>query len=202
MKTSEIIEQLLLVVPGKQAGLAAALDASQPQVSRWKSGAQPYGDTLQRIHKVAQDYGILPASGQKVTKAAPASKFIQVPLISWVSAGKLIDSDTQIPHSESREISLAGLGSGEFFALTVSGTSMDRISPDKSIIVVNRREKVLQEGKPFVFAVRGEVTYKLWRSHPPRLEPYSTDPSHEPIFIDKRNSLIVIGRVRRSIYDL
>src|SRR5581483_9503950 len=65
-------------------------------------------------------------------------RIARVPLISWVSAGRLVDAASQVPAEELPLFVFAGLGRGEFFALRVEGDSMDRISPDKSIIVVNR----------------------------------------------------------------
>ena len=38
---------------------------------------------------------------------------------------------------------------------------MDRVSPDGSIIVVNKAERELMNGRPYVFSLRGETTYKL-----------------------------------------
>jgi len=198
-----LIEQLLQAVGGRQDDLARLLDTDQPQISRWKSGSEPRGVYRDRIYALAVKHGIVagPASGRAGRQAGPM-EFVSVPIISWVSAGKLADSDTQIPADDWPRVSVAGLGNGEFFALRVSGNSMDRISPEGSLIIVNKRQRVLQDGKPYIFAVRGEATYKLWKSKPPRLQPYSTDPVNDPIFIDRRNSLAIVGRVRRSIFDL
>lgn len=203
MKTSEIIDQLLKQTGLKQEELAEQIGSYQAQISRWKKGARLTDDAIrERLHALARKYGILPDPNAQPQRSAKPSEFISVPILSDVSAGKLTTADSQIPVGEHRTISLAGLGAGEFFALEVKGNSMDRISPEGSIIVVNKRQRTLQDGKPYVFAVRGEVTYKLWKASPARLQPYSTDPENEPIFIDKRNSLVIIGRVRRSIYDL
>lgn len=122
------------------------------------------------------------------------------PLISWVSAGKL--SETSPTPPSDRTIYVPDLGPGDYFALQVQGTSMNRISPENSIIVINRRELSLQRGKPYVFSVRGEATYKLWEPDPPRLEPDSTDVSNKTIFITPKTKMLVVGRVRRTILDL
>ncbi len=87
-------------------------------------------------------------------------------------------------------------------SLPVQGDSMDRISPEGSFIVVNRAERRLESNKPFVFAVRGEATYKLWRPDPPSLFPFSTNPNNEPIFPKRRRDWEVVGRVRRTVLDL
>lgn len=125
-----------------------------------------------------------------------------VPLLSWVSAGKLVDSSSQIEARNAKTIPVADLPAGDYFALRVVGDSMDRLSPEDSVIIVNRGERELVPNKAFVFAIRGEATYKLWRPKPPRLDPFSTNPANEPRFIDDGQDLHVIGRVRRTILDM
>lgn len=125
---------------------------------------------------------------------------VSVPLLSWVSAGQLKDASSQIPAEELRLLSFAGLGAGDYFALEVQGDSMDRFSPDGSVIVVNRADRELVVDKPYIFSVRGETTYKLW--HPKYLAPHSTNAAHKPIFIERKKDLEVIGRVRRTVLDL
>lgn len=203
MKTSEIVAQLLKTEFKKQQELASKLRVRQATVSRWLGGSEPEGETRDKLYALARERGIIQTSVKgTMARHAPASRFISVPIISWVSAGRLAEPTEQISYDDSPKLNIADLGEGEFFALSVVGTSMDRISPEKSTIVVNRRERALMDGKPFVFAVRGETTYKLWRSSPPRLVPYSTDPSNDTIFIDRRQSMEIVGRVRRTILDL
>ncbi len=80
---------------------------------------------------------------------------------------------------------------------------MDRISPDGSVIVVNRDERELVPGKPYLFWYRGVgVTYKMWQPEPRRLEPFSWNAANRPIFIRRKSDYAVIGRVRRTVLDL
>lgn len=127
---------------------------------------------------------------------------MRIPLISWVSAGRLVDSSSQIPIDESPLVSVADLGKGQFFALRVEGDSMDRVSPEGSVIVVNRAERELVANRFYVFQRRGEATYKRWHAKPPYLAPMSTNPAHEPFFLNRRSDIEVIGRVRRTLLDL
>ncbi len=197
---ADIVRQLLALEGAKQSDLADELDVEQPTVSRWLGGSEPRGPIRDKILALAAARGLLPG-GRVANKGAQASRFVSVPIVSWVSAGKLMEPAIT-PPDDAPKLAVADLGEGDFFALKVSGTSMDRISPDKSIIIVNRAARALQDGKPYVFCIRGEVTYKLWRSQPPRLEPYTTDPSNETIYVDRRHAVGVVGRVRRSILDL
>lgn len=131
-----------------------------------------------------------------------AATISQVPMLSWVSAGSLADAQTQIPVEDVPLLAFADLGRGDFFALKVVGDSMDRLSPDNSVIVINRDDRLLVPDKPYVFARRGETTYKLWQPDPPHLAPFSTNPSHRPIFVKGKKEFEVIGRVKRTVLDL
>lgn len=202
MKISDLVRQLLTMEHVKQEDLARDMGVTQATVSRWKAGSEPRGPQRDKLISLARSKGYLGDDRERPRRSANSDRFASIPVLSWVSAGKLADSTVEMPLQDVPKIAVADLGEGDFFALRVSGTSMDRISPDKSVLVVNRAQRALQEGKPYIFSVRGEATYKLWRGSPPRLEPYSTDPSNEPIYVDKRRGVTVIGRVRRSILDL
>ena len=90
---------------------------------------------------------------------------------------------------------------GQWIALRVQGDSMDRISPPGSVIFVNLRDKRLVTNACYIITNGdGEATYKRFRANPPRFEPVSTNPAHEPIFPDGEPA--VIGRVRRSFIDM
>lgn len=147
-----------------------------------------------------------PAALREPPKSSDRSKpkVHQVPLLDNVTAGKLKTPSSQIPVEDVTLLAFADLGRGEFFALTVEGDSMDRLSPDGSIIVVNQADQTLVAGKPYVISQRGEVTFKVWRADPPRFAPFSTNPVHEPIFVKSKTEAerMVVGRVRRTVLDL
>lgn len=132
------------------------------------------------------------------------TKIIRVPLLDSVPAGKLQAPISQLPVEDVPLLAFADLGRGDFIALTVKGDSMDRISPDGSVIVINKADRTLVSGRPYVFSVRGEATFKIWRPEPPRLAPFSTNPIHEPQFVKNKADAekYVVGRVRRSVLDL
>jgi SOS-response transcriptional repressor LexA len=132
----------------------------------------------------------------------PIPGVTMVPLISRVSAGQLLDPQSEVALDEAEWLPFQGLGAGEYFALSVEGDSMDRVSPPGSTIVVNRSERELVEGKAYVFLTREGATYKFWRGRPPRLEPASTNPSHQPLFLAEDDDALVLGRVVRSVLAL
>ncbi len=194
----------------KSAGFDTAVDAAKalgvkyPTYAGHENGASGFradtGGLYARRFKVRFEW-LMRGLGPMVddTDALPVTT---VPLVSWVSAGRLADASSQLPVEDVPLLAFSDLGPGDYFALRVQGDSMDRYSPDGSVIVVDRDQRSLQAGKPYVFAVRGEATYKLWRPKPPRLEPYSTNPSNSTIFIDQQNELEIVGRVRRTLLDL
>lgn len=121
-----------------------------------------------------------------------------IPHISWVSAGVMAHED--IRDEAIGTIRVADLPPGDWIALTVTGDSMDRISPPDSIIFVNRRDKALVPNGLYVIDDgEGNATYKRFRPNPDRFEPVSTNPDHEPIFPDHEPT--IVGRVRRSMIN-
>lgn len=155
-----------------------------------------------KAFKVTADwliFGDAPASRQSAQKRGGGDT-VMVPLISWVSAGRLTDAAVD---DTGDHVPVAGLGRGEFLALRVIGDSMDRVSPDGSIIIVDRTAREPVNGRYYVFSIRGEATFKVFRSGDPAyLAPHSTNPENRPIFIKGKRDLQVVGRVRRTILDL
>jgi SOS-response transcriptional repressor LexA len=149
---------------------------------------------------VSDDW-LVTGKGQKSAPPKGAAKpTIDLPIISWVSAGEMSKpdmSDVQIGN-----IAMSGLdANGDWIALQVDGDSMDRISPPGSIVIVNRKDKRLVPNACFVIADDdGNATYKRFRANPPRFEPVSTNPAHEAIFPE--NEPVIVGRVRRSVLEM
>jgi SOS-response transcriptional repressor LexA len=124
----------------------------------------------------------------------------RVPVLTWVSAGAMARDDGQ--QDIIGEIEASDLDpKGRWIALRVEGDSMDRISPPGSLIFVNLNDRRLVTNACYIITNDdGDATYKRFRANPPRFEPVSTNPAHEPIFPDGEPA--VIGRVRRSLIDM
>ena len=129
-------------------------------------------------------------------------RLVTIPILDKVTAGRLSNPLSQIPLDDLQTITISDLGSGEYFALRVEGDSMNRISPEGAIIIVNRRDKTLINNKCYVFSLRGETTFKMWQADPPHFAPYSTNPTNKPIFLKKKTDAEIIGRVKISILEL
>lgn len=129
----------------------------------------------------------------------PAELFAtEVPLVSWVSAGKL-SSDSAV--DEALGAAKAVLPSGDWIALRVDGESMDRISPPGSIIFIDRRDKRLVNGGFYVIDDgEGGSTYKRFRAGPMRFEPVSKNKDLPTLFPD--NEPTIVGRVKLTTLDL
>jgi SOS-response transcriptional repressor LexA len=129
------------------------------------------------------------------------SQEFNIPVLSMVSAGNLRGQQGVIASEVERWIRVGDLPKGEWIALIVDGDSMDRIAPDGAIILVNRNDDRLIDGKYYIFSLEGgEATFKRYRRDPSRLQPYSTNPDHTSI--PANGDLYVFGRVKRVIHDL
>ena len=209
-------EQLARGPRGVKSALAKALNVRPEAVTRMTNldgGKETRDITIDDLITMAEFFGSEPPglAGMRARSRRPddasdrlAPKVSLVPLLDYVSAGKLTSPMSQIPVEDVPLLAFADLGRGEFFALRVDGDSMDRISPEGSVIVVNKSDRSLIPGKPYVFSRRGEATYKLWRPDPPRLTPYSINPAHEPLFVKTKREAegMIVGRVKRSVLDL
>lgn len=140
--------------------------------------------------------------GRQNGEKAPTEELRRIPIINWISAGQLTETGHEIHPDDDEWALLSGLPNGRYFATRVRGDSMDRFSPEGSVIVVNVEDVEPKAGRAYVFRVKGETTYKIFQDEPvTRLEPYSTNPMNRTIF-PKLQDLVVIGRVVRSFVDL
>ncbi|KRR21884.1 LexA family transcriptional regulator [Bradyrhizobium retamae] len=146
-----------------------------------------------------------PAALRNTPQAERMPKVLQIPLLDTVTAGKLKAPSSQIPMEDVPLLAFADLGRGDWFALKVEqdADSMDRVSPPGSTLLINKADRELRSGRCYIFSVDGETTYKMWQDGDPAyLAPFSTNPSHKPIFIRRKRAFDVIGRVKRTVLDL
>lgn len=142
------------------------------------------------------------AAGFDGRKNEPPPKAV-LPLVAWVNAGKLADVDTQIPAKRIKIDLISDLGTGDFFATRVEGDSMNLLSPEGSILIVDRNDRDLVSGRRYIFAIKGKTTFKEYvADDPPYLNPQSSNPKNRPIIIKKKSDVEIVGRVKRTVLDL
>lgn len=192
---SKALQSYFREVRGRQADLARAIDVKEGHLSSVASGRKD--PSVELLRKIAQATEI-PLSVLVDDPQGPTL----VSIVSWISAGALVQVDAVSPESVEGQYLVCGAGRGDWIAFRVDGTSMDRISPPGSVILVNRAERQLVPNACYVFADHdGGATYKRFRPDPMRLEAVTTLPDlHPTIFPD--NTPAVIGRVRRSVLEM
>jgi phage repressor protein C with HTH and peptisase S24 domain len=136
----------------------------------------------------------------------PGATTIEVRLVSWVSAGQLAQPDSSVSAAEidyAPPVYASDLDpAGDWIALRVDGDSMNRISPQDSIIFVDRRDRRLVPNACYVIGDgNGGATYKRYRP-PSRWEPVSTNPEHKPIDLPIGVEPDIIGRVRKTVLSM
>lgn len=161
-------------------------------------GATKYGAAL----KVRPEWLYTGEEPMRAPKTLKRRHSHDIPVLAWVSAGGLADvPPEEISGAETMQV--GDLPEGKYIATTVRGDSMDRVSPEGSRIIVRLDDPDLQPGAMYLFSLRGEVTYKRYQKSPvKRLEPFSTNPANETIFLQSDSDWSVIGRVYRTILDL
>lgn len=124
---------------------------------------------------------------------------IDVPLISWVQAGELTETSDPYVVGDAEDFIPVTHNRNTVIALRVVGSSMNRVAPEGSLIIVDYADKVLVSGRYYVVKHDGQATFKRYRTNPDRLEPDSTD-AFDTVFIN--GEVEVVGRVIQVINRL
>ena len=179
----------------KQQGIASILagDVERPRKLR----------EIATALKTSQEYLLGETSNSAPPPENDIPQFVQVPQISWVAAGDPDTPEAVLEFEEAERLAVVGLDpNGDWIALRVDGSSMNKISPPDSIIFVNRKNRRLTPNACYIIADSdtGKASYKRFRP-PNRFEPVTTE-------IEKHKKSVVvgspriIGRVRRSQIDM
>ncbi|RCL03072.1 MAG: Peptidase S24-like protein [Candidatus Tokpelaia sp. JSC189] len=126
---------------------------------------------------------------------------MDVPLISWVSAGQMQGNEGSVDFSDFPSVAAYDLPRGKWIALRVDGLSMNKVSPPDSIIFVNMSEVDLVPNACYVIADEtGLAAYKRYKPH--EIPPFQPD-SYQKIASPRIEGKIkIIGRVRRTVADM
>ncbi len=176
-----------------QTTFGERLDVEQATVSRWESGVhEPKDDQIARMAALA---------GVPVSTFRYGDQSV-VPLITWPAAGRLAYpiNLADVLEPDLPRIPVAGLSTGEYFALPIESDLMDRIAPVGSVIVVDRMDREPVANMSYIVVIDDEVTFKRFKQKPARFEPYSSNPDHETLFVDEGTR--IVGRVRKVLAEL
>lgn len=183
--------------------LGRLVGESKQNIDRWRKGDRRLKPENAMV--LAPELGVTVAKLLRLPEAnakAALSPERPVPLVSWVSAGKMTGSEVPPNVRAEKQLPRGDIGPGNWIALRVRGDSMNLVAPENSVIFVNVADKDLVEDRFYVFTTEaGDSTFKRYRGgRSPRLQPYSTNPDHETIPVTE--DVLVVGRVRRTILDL
>jgi SOS-response transcriptional repressor LexA len=130
----------------------------------------------------------------------PKDGIVLAPIISWVQAGGLVDTASQLPIGEAEDHLPVHYGSDSVFVLRVRGRSMDRVAPDGSMILVDYSQKELESGRCYIIRVGEEMTFKKYQASPPCFVPDSSEAGHS-IFLPEQG-VEIVGRVVKVITEI
>ena len=194
-----------------QSALARRVGIKQPSIAHLlspqakKSGFTPMIARILRVDAewLASGRGSpelsAPLIDDNAVLSAAREPIIRVPLISWVQASRYVEIYDPYERGDSEGEVEVSYGKDTLIALRVKGSSMNRVAPEGSVIIVDYSDKSLISGKYYVVKKDGKATFKRYRTNPDRFEPDSTD-SHDTIFPD--GPVEVVGRVVKVINDL
>lgn len=139
------------------------------------------------LEKIAKALGV---ASEDLISDAGVPRPRMVPMLGKIPAGGWQEAlQDPIGHV------MAPGGGPNVFGLRPEGDSMDLVIMPGAYVLVDPDETDLADGR--IYAVRngaGDATLKMYRSTPPRLEPRSSNPAHQPIMFGKE-PFTVIGRV-------
>lgn len=195
------IKDRLTGVRGEKARLSEAMGITPQKLSHILAGGRDVQP--EEVPKVLAFFNMeITHRDEELTVQRDLGETVSdVRLVSWVSAGQLMDQDHLASLEDFPSIHVADLPRGKWIALRVNGTSMNKLSPPESIIIVDLDDKRLINGKCYVVADEtGAATYKAY------------DPACDPPFVPRSyldidppefiGSARVVGRVYRTMLDL
>ena len=190
-----------------QADLAKRLGVSQPTVANWESAVHdPRQLMLARIAEALEVKVGWLSGGERApadTGKHPADAYLRrglfhVPVISMEDAASLLDAQDANIHEMAIDYIVVTASGNRMFALFSQDDAMSLLFPGNTLVVVDYSRRSPSDGE--IVLVRmddGVPLLRRWRENPSRLEPYSSDPGHETIYVDSLEQ--VVGTVAVSI---
>lgn len=157
---------------------------------------------IDRIEKIANALGVSPGYLTGWDDSLPAetvpldlSLFRRIPILGRISAGLPLFAEQHIEGYTMTDLN----GGAEYFALRVSGDSMNAAGINDGYLVIVRRQPVVESGEIAVVMVgEGDATVKRFYTTDSTvtLMPQSTNPEHKPQIYDTlKTPVVVLGKV-------
>ena len=208
-KFSDRLKQLRREHEFTQQALADRLEISKSSVNMYERGEREPGiQTLEAIadlYNVDMDYLLgksdIPnrCAMESAADLTPYSPTKRIPILGRIRAGLPLYAEEHVEGYTFTELN----GGGEYFALRVTGDSMNaaRIGDGDTLII--RRQECVDNGQIAVVLVGDdEATVKRFfqEGHTVTLMPQSHNPIHQPQIYDARETRIrVVGLVVQSM---
>ncbi|GGD08104.1 helix-turn-helix domain-containing protein [Aquisalinus flavus] len=190
-----------------QADLALRLGVSQPTVANWETGVHDPRQLM--LAKLAEalhvNLGWL-ASGERSMAERdkhPAAAYLRraihhVPVIPYAETVRMLEHENFDPHEIATDYIPVTSGSERMFGFFSADAAMNLAFPSNTLVVIDYNHRVPADSD--IVLIRredGSPLLRRWRKEPSRLEPYSSDPNHETLYVDRLTD--IIGTVTVSI---
>lgn len=183
-----------------QAALASAVGSAESTVSSWCTGEKM--PRMNKIERMAKYFNVKKSDLLEETSTLPGdilhidqSRLHRIPILGRIAAGEPIYAEQNIEGYTYTEMN----NGAEYFALRVSGDSMNAARIYDNDIVIVRRQDIVEDGQIAVVLIDGQdATLKRFSRHGDivTLMPQSTNPANQPFIYDlKDTSVKVLGLV-------
>ena len=200
MTTGQRIRQLRLAAKLSQEELGAMVGVRKAAIHKYETG--PVVNLKQvTVERLAAALGTTPAyllgleQPPLPSGALPYHPTQRIPILGRISAGLPIYAEQNIEDYTVTDLN----GGAEYFALRVSGDSMNAIGINDGYLIIVRRQDQVENGEVAVVLVDNEdATVKRFYATDSTvtLMPQSTNPIHQPQIYDlHKTSVRVLGKV-------
>ena len=164
----------------------------------WRDWVRMQDDTLRDAQMEDYSLSTLPPGAKKVY----LPNYQRIPILGRISAGLPLYAEQNIEGYTFTDLN----GGAEYFALRVSGDSMNAAGINDGYLIIVRRQDEVENGEVAVVMVDGEdATVKRFYATDSMatLMPQSTNPIHQPQVYDLRKTRIkVLGKVVKVEFTL
>lgn len=179
-----------------QADVAKDLGINKATVSSWMNGTRI--PRMPKIDLLCHYFNVSRADIMEPHTSAPvAYKTTMIPKLSAVSAGSGVLAQENVEGYV--DIPEAMAKTGNFFALTVKGDSMEPDLHDKDVVIVKQQPDA-ETGDLVIAKVNGDEGFcKRLKKYADGIALVSVNPSYEPMYFSdkqvKEEPVVVVGKV-------